>query len=175
MSADRPRHGVPGSPDVGELLAGLRAATSQVRAVAAEQEQERRALAAENARADEERARAARAGELGPDWRVLQQRIDLGQTSLAAILSGQDDHPAARRVLDHALDRMVEVKHEIVTVLAEDAARDGRPTPPARDEAGRAQGDELLAAAAGAQEAADEIRRTLARLRAAQEGSGADG
>lgn len=172
MSADRPRHGVPGSPDVGELLAGLRAATAQVRAVAAEQEQERRVLAAENARADEERARAARAGELGPDWRVLQQRIDLGQTSLAAILSGQDDHPAARRVLDHAMDRMVEVKHEIVTVLAEDAARDGRPTP--RDEAGRAQGDELLAAAAGAQEAADEIRRTLARLRAAQEGSGAD-
>ncbi|WP_182112014.1 MULTISPECIES: hypothetical protein [unclassified Actinotalea] len=160
--------GVPGNPDVTALLADLRAATASVRAVAAQQEQERQAFAAQTARQEEERAKAARAGELGPDWRTLQQRIDLGQTSLAAILAGADEHPAAQRVLDHAMDRMVEIREEIVTALAQDDAVDPRRERPAG-------ADEVVSAAADAQAAADEIARTLARLRErAVEDGGAD-
>ncbi|PKI92942.1 hypothetical protein CW368_01185 [Actinomycetales bacterium SN12] len=49
----------------------------------------------EHERLDEERARRARAGALGPDWRAVQQRIDLNQTTLEEVFSGADESPAA--------------------------------------------------------------------------------
>lgn len=36
----------------------------------------------------EDRAERARAGELGPEWQKIQQRIDNGQTSLQAVFIG---------------------------------------------------------------------------------------
>ncbi|MCC2309385.1 hypothetical protein [Cellulomonas chengniuliangii] len=42
------------------------------------------------------RAEAARRGELGPDWRTVQQRIDAGRTSLEAVFGGEDESPAAQ-------------------------------------------------------------------------------
>lgn len=47
---------------------------------------------------DEERARKARAGELGPDWQKIQRRIDLGETSPGAIALGADDSTAAQNL-----------------------------------------------------------------------------
>lgn len=42
------------------------------------------------AEADEKRAEAARAGDLGPEWRTVQRRIDTGLTTFADVFSGAD-------------------------------------------------------------------------------------
>lgn len=52
--------------------------------------------------AEEEFARRARAGVLGRDWQVLQGRIDLGETTRAAIFDGTDDSAPAQNVRDAA-------------------------------------------------------------------------
>lgn len=64
-----------------------------VRLLREDEESEARARELNVARAAEEdrvRAERARAGELGPEWRTVQARIDLGQTTVAAVFSGQD-------------------------------------------------------------------------------------
>jgi hypothetical protein len=53
----------------------------------------------EDAERDEQRAEAARSGELGRDWQDVQRRIDAGQTTLRDVFSGQDESPAALRLL----------------------------------------------------------------------------
>lgn len=50
------------------------------------------------AEADRVRADRARAGELGPEWRSVQSRIDLGQTSLEAVFSGEDTSVEAEKL-----------------------------------------------------------------------------
>ncbi|HET7661752.1 MAG TPA: hypothetical protein VFK66_15285 [Oryzihumus sp.] len=52
--------------------------------------------------ADEERAEQARRGELGPDWARLQRRIDLNQTSVSAVVRGEDASIEAERLRTHA-------------------------------------------------------------------------
>ncbi|RAX22944.1 MULTISPECIES: hypothetical protein [unclassified Actinomyces] len=51
---------------------------------------------------EEERARMARSGELGEDWRRIQNRIDAGQTTVMDVLSGADRSPEARRLREQA-------------------------------------------------------------------------
>lgn len=74
---------------------------------------------------EEDFARRARAGELGRDWQVLQGRIDLGETSLAAVFDGSDDSTAAHGVREAA--------HVRVGLFAEEvraaADADGEPDP----------------------------------------------
>jgi len=53
----------------------------------------------EDAERDEQRAEAARSGELGRDWQDVQRRIDAGQTTLVDVFSGRDESPAAVRLL----------------------------------------------------------------------------
>ncbi|MCE1180583.1 MAG: hypothetical protein LWW86_16335 [Micrococcales bacterium] len=48
------------------------------------------------AAAHRQRAEQARAGELGSEWQQLQRRIDLGETSVDALLRGTDGSPEAR-------------------------------------------------------------------------------
>ena len=102
-------------PEVNALLAELREATLEVRATAAGIAAERDALARQAAESEDRRATAARRGELGEDWRQLQERIDLGRTSLAAVLSGEDTSPVARRIADATMERLVDVSHEART------------------------------------------------------------
>ncbi len=84
--------------DPAEAIAQLQAATAQLdartRAMAAAREQR------EAARRDEavKTAEARRRGEHGRDWQILQQRIDLGQTSEFAVLQGLDLSTEARAV-----------------------------------------------------------------------------
>jgi len=52
----------------------------------------------EDAERDEQRAEAARTGQLGRDWQDVQRRIDDGQTTLVDVFSGRDDSPAAVRL-----------------------------------------------------------------------------
>ena len=74
---------------------------SRVEAVLAETARDAERVAREDAARDDERAEAARRGELGPDWQATQRRIDAGETSLAAVF-GDDDAPAAVRLRDRA-------------------------------------------------------------------------
>ena len=53
----------------------------------------------EDAERDEQRAEAARTGQLGRDWQDVQRRVDDGQTTLLDVFSGRDESPAAIRLL----------------------------------------------------------------------------
>ncbi len=52
--------------------------------------EELRGFREEMAAKDEERAEQARDGVLGSDWQRIQQRIDRGETSLEAVIRGED-------------------------------------------------------------------------------------
>lgn len=99
---------------------------------------------------DEEFARRARAGELGVDWQVLQGRIDLGETTRAAIFDGSDDSAAAQSVREAARGGVEQFADE-ARVLAE---AEGEPDPVVELERER---ERLLARGA-------ELRARLARL-----------
>jgi hypothetical protein len=70
----------------------------QVEGILAENQRDAERVAREDAERDERRAAAARAGQLGPDWRAVQRRIDAGQTSLAEVFGDGDESPAAVRL-----------------------------------------------------------------------------
>ncbi|OAN40991.1 hypothetical protein [Microbacterium sp. H83] len=65
---------------------------------------------AEEERADEERAERARSGELGPEWRTVQQRIDLHQTTLEDVFSGADETTAAQTLRGRARDNLSQLR-----------------------------------------------------------------
>lgn len=46
----------------------------------------------------EEWASSARHGDYGDDWKIVQRRIDREETSLDAVLLGEDQSPEARRI-----------------------------------------------------------------------------
>lgn len=78
-----------------ELLGRLEALIGQVDRLAIRAQ-------AEDAEREQQRAEAARRGELGPDWQEVQRRIDGGETTLRAVFGGADDSPSARRLRDDA-------------------------------------------------------------------------
>ncbi len=76
------------------------------------------AVGADDAEAMEAMARANRDGERGPDWQVLQARIDRGDTTLDAILAGEDPSPEAARVVARSRQNLARVDSAL-----EDTAR----------------------------------------------------
>lgn len=99
--------------EIDELLADIRAATEDARQTAQEQAAERERFAQESREMDAERAAAARRGEHGRDWQDLQGRIDRGETTLAAVLSGADDSPLAQRIQDVTAQNLVTITAEM--------------------------------------------------------------
>lgn len=89
----------PNEPSLAELIEQARAATAaavgEMGEAMTQVEAESRSLRAEWAREDERRAEQARSGELGPNMRTLQQRVDLGETNWSAVISGADGSPEA--------------------------------------------------------------------------------
>ncbi|UCR90370.1 hypothetical protein [Mycetocola spongiae] len=81
-----------------EAIERMRAATEDVRAQTAAFEKQSQAERGDYDAAMKEIARARRAGEHGQDWRVLQQRIDVFQTTESDIMNGLDLSPEARAV-----------------------------------------------------------------------------
>lgn len=86
-------------PSLAELLAEIEAlgqaklgALNEALAEVAVEVQAQRAEFADEAARDAQRARS---GELGADMRRLQERVDLGQTSWGAVISGADASPEA--------------------------------------------------------------------------------
>lgn len=97
--------------DPAEAIAQLQAATVRLKertsALAAAREQREAARRAE----DMKTAEARRRGEQGRDWQVLQQRIDLGQTSEFAVIQGLDtsvEARAIRKAMGQALGRFAD-------------------------------------------------------------------
>ena len=109
--------------EVREALAELHASVEEVRAMTNREADELRELREELARRDEERADAARRGQLGPEWQRLQRRIDLGETSVQAILTGQDDSADADLLRATAM-----ANTRTVAVMQEDELDDEDPT-----------------------------------------------
>ena len=71
-----------------ELMRSLRDVSESI---TRERQQDER----DNAERRQERAEAARNGELGEDWQKIQERIDKGETTLADVFSGKDTSEAA--------------------------------------------------------------------------------
>ncbi len=103
------------APDGGvdDILERLRRTSEELDAMAVAQQAEWDQSRAEWADEDEERARLARQGELGPQWQRLQQRIDLGETSVSDILRGHDDSVDAEQVMTDARRRAEEMGAEL--------------------------------------------------------------
>ena len=70
----------------------------------------------------QQRAEAARNGELGRDWQDVQRRIDAGQATLNGVFSGEDDSPAARRLLDLSQQNISRMAEEMPIELQEEVA-----------------------------------------------------
>lgn len=99
--------------EIDELLADIRQATTSARDVAAEHEAEREQFREDSREFEEERAEAARKGELGRDWQVLQERIDRGETTVGQILDGGDTSPEAQRIQELAAKNLVRLTHSV--------------------------------------------------------------
>lgn len=78
---------------------------------------------------DRERAEQARSGALGSDWSVVQGRIDLGQTSLQAVFSGEDTSPEAERLRGVATRNLEELRASWEEDKAEGEGEETPPTP----------------------------------------------
>ncbi len=106
--------------ELGRILGRLAQATEELDELAQQQARDlvrqREVWAAEDA----ERARLARRGELGPEWQRLQQRIDLGETSMTDIVSGLDTSAEATSVRHRARDKAAELYAEQVAALESD-------------------------------------------------------
>jgi hypothetical protein len=74
----------------------------RVEALLAETARDAERVARVDAEREDQRADAARRGEIGPDWQSVQRRIDAGETTLAAVFGGSDQTPPAVRLRDQA-------------------------------------------------------------------------
>ena len=92
----------------------------QIEGVIAETQRDAERVAREDAAREEARASAARRGELGPDWRAVQARIEAGRTTLAEVFSGADAMPAAVRLRERsrATIEAMELPDDLVEEIA---------------------------------------------------------
>ncbi len=93
----------------------------RVEGALAETQRDAERVARQDAPREEQRAEAARSGDLGRDWQDVQRRIDAGQTSLEAVFGGIDLTPAAVRLRDQsrATIEAMELPDELAGELAE--------------------------------------------------------
>jgi hypothetical protein len=94
----------------------------------AELDREAEERAADDAASEDERAATARSGELGPDWAAVQRRIDLNQTSLEAVFSGEDTSTEATRLRELSQRNLAQLREQWEAV-AEDEDSEDEPTP----------------------------------------------
>lgn len=105
---------------------------------------------AESASFEESFAVRARSGALGREWAVLQGRIDLGETTLEAIMTGADDSAEAQTVRERAHERI----GDVADIVRDQAKAEGRADPVAQL---ARQREEMLARAA-------ELQRRVEKL-----------
>jgi hypothetical protein len=119
-------------PSLQELLAQTRVAVGEAMT---EMQQFQREFAqdlvterAAREAAERDRSEKARSGELGPEQRRLQERIDRGQTSWQAVVSGADTSPEAAETRTQ-LDRAAETFTAALSESLEGDRLAGRPDP----------------------------------------------
>lgn len=86
------------------------------------------ASAAEDAKRDAEQAEQARSGKLGPDWAAVQRRIDLKQTTVEAVFSGEDTSTEATRLRELSQKNLGELRDQWQE-QAEDEDSEEEPNP----------------------------------------------
>ena len=86
------------------------------------------ASAAEDAKRDAEHAEEARSGKLGPDWAAVQRRIDLKQTTVEAVFSGEDTSTEATRLRELSQKNLGELRDQW-REQAEDEESEEEPNP----------------------------------------------
>lgn len=79
---------------------------ARIRAAVEEIERRSRRDADRDARRGTELAEAARRGDLGPDWRRVQQRVDRGETTLADVFGGRDASPEAAALVRRSREQL---------------------------------------------------------------------
>jgi hypothetical protein len=99
--------------DPAALMARLNASLSAIQASSAELEAAELRSSARNAEANAAREKAARSGEFGPEWARLQQKIDLGQTTLEAVFTGTDESREAEAVRRMSQQRLAETSDSL--------------------------------------------------------------
>ncbi|MDR0951197.1 MAG: hypothetical protein LBM13_06200 [Candidatus Ancillula sp.] len=67
-----------------------------------------------NKKAYEEAAEKRRIGDMGSDWRILQKRIDRGETTYNDILSGKDKSEEGKRINKEIHEKFDKINQGIV-------------------------------------------------------------
>lgn len=83
-------------------------------------EREARESERELAESDRARAASAREGRLGPEWQVVQRRIDAGETTVLDVFSGRDESPEARRLQELSSANLQALRDSMPEALAEE-------------------------------------------------------
>ena len=83
-------------------------------------EREARESERELAESDRARAAAAREGRLGPEWQVVQRRVDAGETTVLDVFSGRDESPEARRLRQMSSANLQALRDSMPEALAEE-------------------------------------------------------
>ncbi|OJU41095.1 MAG: hypothetical protein BGN97_17205 [Microbacterium sp. 69-10] len=73
-------------------------------------EVDRAANAAVFAASERKRAEAARSGELGPEWRIIQRRIDAEETTFGDVFSGADTSREAEALRSTARRNLAQLR-----------------------------------------------------------------
>lgn len=93
-------------------------ALMRIRAAVEDMERRSRASQARDAGRSAELAEAARRGDLGPQWRAVQRRVDRGETTLADVFAGRDGSPEAAALAERARSNLTEL---VAPALEDDA------------------------------------------------------
>lgn len=88
-------------------------AVSGLRTLAASIRKEHETFKRERDGRRDQRAKAAREGELGPDLQRLQMRIDRNETSWDDVIAGRDNHPSAVVARQNIRTKLEEIAEEV--------------------------------------------------------------
>lgn len=88
----------PEQQDIESILAEIRAATEEIRGQTRDVEAEFEAEKEKSRDEDDALAEARRKGQHGRDWQLVQQKIDMGRTTMDDVVSGVDLSDEARAI-----------------------------------------------------------------------------
>ncbi|GAA3592768.1 hypothetical protein GCM10022198_15850 [Klugiella xanthotipulae] len=100
--------------DLAALNARVETSLGEIKLMLSQVVDEASRSAERDAAHDEARAIAARRGDLGPEWRKIQHRLDLNQTSVRDIFSGTDDSTEAQALRATSQQRIAALREDLV-------------------------------------------------------------
>jgi uncharacterized protein YukE len=103
-----------------EAFEAVRRDVEEMKAIAGDIRARSASLREERDQANQRVERERREGELGREWQILQQRIDLHQTTFNDILTGMDRSREARAVRAMIIEGLPTVKKAFDEVVRKD-------------------------------------------------------